>query len=234
MVKCLIIDDDPLIVDLLKHFCSKQNWIGSCLSVEDGNQALQALVNQNFDLIFLDYNLPDLKGQKILDLMAHKTPTIMVTSEEKFASTSYEYDQIIDFIVKPISYERFLKAVLRFQRKNVAIQPTQPTEVISERLFVKDGTKTVLINTPEIRYIKSEANYVVFYLMDKKVMSLMSLKKLELELPSYFLRIHKSFIINLNFLVSVSTEECLVGDTEIPIGPTYKTIIHDVLDNWAK
>lgn len=229
--KCLIIDDDPLICDLLKHFCSKQEWMEHCLSVGDGAQAIQALNAEKFDLIFLDYNLPDIKGKKILELMPIKTPTIMVTTEEAFGAESYEYEQIIDFLVKPISYERFLKSLQRFRNLKQTFE-AKPTETPQQNLFVKDGNDTVIIRINEIRYIKSESNYLVYYLGNKKVMSLQSLKKMESELPENFVRIQKSYMINLDYLEATNAHSATVAGIEIPIGSVHKEHLQERLQKW--
>jgi DNA-binding LytR/AlgR family response regulator len=229
MMNCLIVDDDPLICDLLKHFCSKQNWISSCWSVEDGNQAIQAISSQKFDLIFLDYNLPDLNGKELLNLFPKEISVIMVTTEEQFGAASYEYQQIVDFLVKPISYERFLKAVLKFQQQN-GVSTTQTKQITaSNKLVVKDGNTSVIIAIDSIQYIKSESNYVLFFLKDKKVMSLMSLKQLRQDLPDNFFRIHKSYIINLNCLESFTADVITIDGTSIPIGPKHKAELTEKL-----
>lgn len=222
MINCLIVDDDPLICDLLKHFSSKLNWISSCWSVEDGNQAIQAISSQKFDLIFLDYNLPDINGKDLLNLIPKDISVIMITTEEQFGAASYEYQQIIDFLLKPISYERFLKAVLKFRQQNILNNAATAPKMVSDKLIVKDGNTSVIITIDSIQYIKSESNYVLFFLTDNKVMSLMSLKQLEKDLPDYFLRIHKSYIINLNHLETFTTDEITVLGVHIPIGPTHK------------
>lgn len=237
MKNCLIIDDDPLICDLIKHFCSKQDWIGSTLSVGDGSQALQALNAQTFDLIFLDYNLPDSKGKNILDLMPSKIPTVMVTTEEAFGAESYEYEEIIDFLLKPISYERFLKALLRFQQFDALTQA--PKKLVNQAntpktLIVKEGNTTVIIRIDEIRYIKSESNYVLFYLENKRVMCLESLRKLETELPSNFVRTQKSFIINLDYLETIDAYSVKVENTQVPIGASYKEELHAKVARWSE
>ncbi len=225
MIKCLVIDDDPLICDLIKHFCSKVNWINSCWSVGDSNQGIQAMSSQKFDLLFLDYNLPGINGEELLNLISKDITVIMVTTEEKFGAASYEYQQIIDFLVKPISYERFLKAVLKFQQQNPTIASTQQQPNItqvSNKLMVKDGNKSVVLTIDTIQYIKSESNYVIFFQSHNKVMSLMSLKQLENDLPDNFFRIHKSYIINLNYLNSLTTDEVSIDGNLIPIGPKRK------------
>lgn len=228
MTKCLIIDDDPLICDLIKHFCSKLPWVQSCVSVIDGNQALQAINAEQFDLIFLDFNLPDLNGNYLLELFPSTIPVIMVTTEEQFGAESYAYDQIIDFLVKPISYERFLKAAMRFKNSERSERPTSK----SNKIIVKDGNSKVVVELDQVRYVKSESNYVIFHLLAKKVMSLMRMVQLEIDLPAHFTRVHKSFIINLNYLESIGTDHLMVGGQEIPIGPKYKEQLQNVISNW--
>ncbi len=224
---CLIIDDDPLICDLVKHFCSKLGWEESCWSVENGNQAIHALSSQQFDLVFLDYNLPDLNGKEILSFIPQDTAVIMITTEQAFGAESYEFAQIVDFLVKPISSERFMKSIMKYNGQK---QKTDAPASNKKQLIVKDGNIAVIIKKEDIKYIKSESNYVQFYTHSKKVMSLMSLKQLENELSNNFIRIHKSYIINLNFLDAISTDEVRIGETAIPIGAKYKALLNNKLN----
>jgi DNA-binding LytR/AlgR family response regulator len=227
------VDDDPLIGDLIKHFCSKQEWIENCVSVMDGSQALQALNADQYDLIFLDFNLPDLNGKSLLGLFPSTIPVIMVTTEESFGAESYNYEQVIDFLVKPIKYERFLKAILRLQQTSTSTpSPATLTRESQQKMIVKDGNDKVLIRPEEIQYVKSEANYVVFYLPNKKVMSLMSMKQLELDLPEQFMRVHKSYLINKDLLESIGTDHVVINSMQIPIGPKYRDDIADLLKGW--
>ena len=110
-LKCLIIDDDPMICDLVKYFCTKIKEIEYCISAGTGRDGLELLSSQAIDLVFLDYNLPDMKGQGLLELKQNALPVIMVTSETDFATKSYEYHDIIDYLVKPISFDRFQKGI---------------------------------------------------------------------------------------------------------------------------
>ena len=230
-INCLVVDDDPLIGDLIKHFCSKHDWIASCVSVMNGSQALQAISADQYDLIFLDFNLPDLNGQNLLELFPVTIPVIMVTTEESFGAESYNYKQVIDFLVKPLKYERFVKALFRLQQHLTAV-PASPATTAAKKLIVKDGNDKVLITPTEIQYVKSEANYVVFYLPSKKVMSLMSMKQLEKDLPAHFMRVHKSYLINKDLLESIGTDHVVINGTEIPIGPKYREDITELLKGW--
>lgn len=223
MTKCLIIDDDPLICDLIKHFCSKLGWTDSCWSVETGNQAIQAMSSQSFDLIFLDYNLPDFTGKELLSFISNDTAVIMITTEEAFGAESYDFPQIIDFLIKPVSLERFMKGIAKYN--NRLQEKKEPTKS-KNQILVKDGNANVVLKVDEIKYIKSESNYVQFNTTTKKVMSLMRLKQLDNDLPDKFIRIHKSYIVNIDFLESISADDLIIANEKLPIGATYKDALN--------
>lgn len=218
-LKCLVIDDDPLICDLIKHFCDKIPEIEYCISAGTGMDGLQVLSGQEINLIFLDFNLPDMKGQYLLEIKKTDVPVIMVTSEAEFAAKSYEYEDVQDFLVKPISFDRFQKAVQRILTK-----PHQSTPIKQDQevIFVKDGTKFVRLPYQDILYLKSEGNYVSFVTTDKTILSLITIKELEEKLPSYFMRVHRSYIVNLQRMESISTEEIAIGKHHIPISQKYR------------
>ena len=110
-MNCLIVDDDPLICDLIEHFCSKTEEVSSVLTTQSGFEAVTLIQSNSFDLIFLDFDLPDITGKDILKVLNKETNVIMITSKSEFAAESYDYDQIVDFLVKPIDFSRFYKAV---------------------------------------------------------------------------------------------------------------------------
>lgn len=219
-LRCLVIDDDPLICDLIKHFCSKTDKVSFCISALSATDGLNLLSAGGIDLIFLDYNLPDMKGQDFLELMQSPIPVIMVTSESEFAVRSYEYDQVIDFLVKPLNYDRFLKAL---ERVNVQTIETHSPEISHQSIFIKDGTKLVRIDFDELLYIKSEGNYANFVQDQTQTMSLISMKELESRLPSNFIRIHRSFIANTKKIQVILQDEIIIKDRRIPIGEKYRS-----------
>ena len=227
-LKCLVIDDDPLICDLIKHFCDKIPEIEYCISAGTGMDGLQVLSGQEINLIFLDFNLPDIKGQYLLEIKKTDVPVIMVTSEADFAAKSYEYEDVQDFLVKPISFDRFQKAVQRILTKP---QRSTPVKQDQEVIFVKDGTKFVRIPYQDILYLKSEGNYVSFVTTDKTILSLFTIKELEEKLPSYFMRVHRSYIVNLERMESISTEEIGIGKHHIPISQKYRPDLMEYIGN---
>lgn len=218
--RSLIIDDDPLIGDLLKHFCSKSGMVDYCILSATASDGLHLLAGGEINLIFLDYNLPDMNGQTFLELKKSHIPVIMVTSNAEFAVRSYEYEDIVDYLPKPLTYDRFLKALQRVSISPVA-EP-QPITAVNDTFFTKDGTKNVRIKLGEVLYIKSEDNYVSFVLPESQTLSLYTLKDLEAKLPKSFKRVHRSYIVNMEKIDFITADEISIRDKKIPIGEKYK------------
>ncbi len=218
-LRCLVIDDDPLIGDLIKHFCSKTDLVDFCIQAENASDGLKLLTAGGLDLIFLDYNLPDMKGQEFLELMQTELPVIMVTSESDFAAKSYEYKQVVDFLVKPLSFDRFMKALGRMETQRAETSKTQTKE---KTIFIKDGLKLVRINFDDVLYIKSEGNYANFVQEQSQTMNLISMKELEEKLPVEFIRVHRSFIVNIKKIQVILQDDVIIKDKQIPIGEKYK------------
>jgi DNA-binding LytR/AlgR family response regulator len=215
-MKCLIVDDDPLICDLIEHFCSKINDIASVTTTTSGFESINLINSSSFDIIFLDFNLPDITGKGILEMISSNSCVIMITSNKAFGSESYDYDQVVDFLVKPIDFPRFFKA---FQKAKNYISKTQEK---ASRLFIKDGNKLVKVELEAVKYFKSEANYISVVLDDKKILTLMALKDLQGKLPHYFQRVHRSYIVNLNKIDSINNDVVEIGEDHIPISQSYE------------
>ncbi|MBK7810685.1 MAG: response regulator transcription factor [Saprospiraceae bacterium] len=229
-LRCLVIDDDPLICDLIKHFCTKIPQVLYCISAGTGRDGLQVLSSQEINLIFLDYNLPDMKGEYLLELKRNKVPVIMVTSESEFAVKSYDYDDVLDFLVKPLSYERFYKAVSRTFNESLSASTTSETIITNpEFIFIKDGTKKVKVNFEDLLFLKSEGNYISFVTKEKSTLSLMTSKEIEDKLPTYFRRVHRSYIVNLKKVDSVSSEELSISKYNIPISQKHRKEVLDYI-----
>ena len=226
-LRCIVIDDDPLICDLIQHFCSKVSFVEYCIACENPLDGLNLLTSQSFDVLFLDYNMPDIDGKSLLEMKKDNAHVVMITSNEAFAVESYNYPQIVDFIVKPISFDRFYRALERIES---LVQPKSVGKEYPKTLFVKDGNKLVQIHLDQLQYVKSESNYVMLHLESKKIMSLITLRELAEKLPPNFIRIHRSYIVNLKYLDSISPDEISVQGLNIPIGSKYKSALKEAVN----
>ena len=219
MLHCLIVDDDPVVCKLLESYCRDCTSILSAKTVNEGSQALRSIAQEHFDLIFLDLNLPDTTGQELLEVLPKDLPVIMVTSEPGFAVDSYNFN-VVGYLLKPITLVAFTRAVNRVSPR-----------VGRDHIFVKDGNTQVKVVFANLKYIKSESNYVTFYCKDRKVMSLMKMADLEDKLlPDGFIRIHRSYIVNRNFIEKIGSSFVMIEDIELPLSDSYKQKLASALD----
>ncbi|MCF7568842.1 LytTR family DNA-binding domain-containing protein [Sabulilitoribacter arenilitoris] len=215
-MRCLIVDDDPLICDLLEHFCTKLGIIFNITISYSGFESI-TLINQNrFDLILLDYDLPDIRGKEILSILDKNVSVVMITSNRDFGHESYNYPQIIDYLVKPIEFVRFYKAIEKV-KKQVKVGFNE-----QEHFFIKEGNNLIKIFIKDVLYIKSAGNYLEFYMADRKVMTIMTLKEVTSKLTSSFQQIHRSYIVNIDKVDRVSSEGITISDQMIPLSKTYE------------
>lgn len=228
-LKCLVIDDDPMITDLLQHFCSKIDQIEICVTCNNPADGLTMLSSKSYDLLFLDLNMPLLDGKGILDLKKDASKVIMITSSTTFAVDSYSYEDVIDYLLKPLSFERFYKSIQNFQVRMKSMQMDQ-SPADEKTIFLKDGNKWIQVTLADIKYIKSESNYATIYVNTSQIMSLKNLKDLEEELPSYFFRTHRSFIVNSKKIDFISVNDVSVDGNLIPVSQKYKEGIMKLLN----
>ena len=214
--KCLIIDDEELARGLLKTYIGKLESLELVGSFESPIEALQILKSEAIDLIFLDIQMPDLKGTDFAKLVDPKTKIILTTAYAEYALKGFELNAL-DYLLKPITFERFLTAVNKLG-SNSSIE-TQTT------ITVKSGYDLHKISLEEITHIESDSEYVIFYTGNKKVMSNQSLKSLERTLPKNFMRVHRSFIVNKNKVTGLKSRDLLLSELRIPVSDTYFELV---------
>ena len=218
-MNCLIVDDDQLICSLLSHFSSKVAEIGTITTANSGFEAIHLINNNIYDVIFLDFNLPDLTGREMVKIIPKETPVIMITSNKEFAAESYAFENILDYLVKPINFDRFFQAV----QKLTKVIPPKKTE--NETLFVRDGNKLVKVDLKEVQFFKSEANYLAIVQEGRKLLTLMALKDIESKLPDYFQRVHRSFIVNINKIDVIESGFVKILGHQIPVSNSYDKLL---------
>jgi DNA-binding LytR/AlgR family response regulator len=233
-LQCIIIDDEPLPLVLLSDYIKKTPFLQLAGTYMNPLDALMAVQQQPIDLIFLDIQMPELNGVQFMELINGKCKVIFTTAYPNYALKGYELD-VLDYLLKPISFERFLKAVSKMtplSETDLAQKPKTPSgEIADMTLFVKVEHKIVKVFLSEIQYIEGLKGYVAIHTQNKKIITLQSMKKMEEALPlSRFLRIHKSFIVALEKIDSIERNRVLIKNNIIPIGDTYKESFFAVIN----
>ncbi len=230
---CLIIDDEPLAIQLLQKYvleCNELDLKGSCNNALEANQLLR---EQSIDLIFLDIRMPKLSGLELLQLLNPAPAVILTTAYREYALDGYEWD-VVDYLLKPISFTRFLKAVEKFhkRRSSNSTIPSIPSEP-SGWLLLQSGTKTHRIAEDEIIYIESLKDYICLYLKQgKKNLIKYQIGKLEKVLSGKFVRIHRSYIVNKDqiSLLQQQTVTLINDQINLPIGLHYREALMKALE----
>ncbi|HTR27629.1 MAG TPA: LytTR family DNA-binding domain-containing protein [Puia sp.] len=222
-IRCHIIDDEPMACDLLKLYAGKLPELTLTAVSSDPLEAMETLKTQPADLLFLDIQMPEMTGLALLGVLANPPLVILTTAFSDFALESYDLD-VVDYLKKPITFERFVKAVGKVEQRlllpDAAGSGANPGA--AGYIFVKEGTRFVKVMLDEIAYIEGLKNYVTIHAGQQKIVSLQRLKVLEEQLPGdKFIRVHNSYIVAKAAISSVKENEVWVGAVKIPIGETY-------------
>lgn len=230
-MKCIIIDDEPLAVDLLKDFVGKVESLELVNTFNNAIDAISAINKTEVDLIFLDIEMPHFTGIDFIKAIDKKPLIIFTTAYSNYAVEGFDFGAV-DYLVKPIPFNRFLKAVVRAQHvftPHEVVPNAAPvlgaTDESNNFMFVRAEYENVKINYADILFVEGLKDYVKIYTTDGKyVLTLMSLIKLENSLAHKgFCRIHRSYIVNLAHIKSIQKNKVLIVDKRLPISESYKT-----------
>lgn len=233
---CLIVDDEPLARNLLKDYVSKVPSLRLVDVCASPVAALETLQKTPVDLLFLDIQMPEITGISLLKIMKKKPLVVLTTAYSEYALESYELD-VVDYLLKPITFSRFLQAVDRVNsRLQAAVAPVPVDRVYTPSaaqpfIFIKDGTKMVKVRWEDILYIEGLKDYVTLHTRQSKVVSLQRLKGLEEQLPpDQFIRIHNSFIVALSAIDTIYKNEVHIGQAKLPISDSYKKSFREFIE----
>jgi DNA-binding LytR/AlgR family response regulator len=235
MIRCIIIDDEPYARQLLTDFVDKVPGLALEGAYASALQALPSLNRKPIDIIFLDIQMPDISGIDFLKTLERKPSIIFTTAFAEHALEGFELD-VVDYLLKPFDFNRFLRAANRVvQRLDKQVHIHDSNEAENDKadfMFIKDGSRLVRVEYAKILFIKGAREYVTIYMQDRKIMSLQTLKNLEMELPRDFIRVHNSFIIYLPAVGALLKNELEVGKEIIPIGITYKKNLQERIRSY--
>jgi two-component system LytT family response regulator len=238
-LKAIAVDDEPLSLELIEDYCKRIPSINLISVFDNSFEALDYLKSNKIDLIFLDIQMNELTGIQLLNVLKDKPLVIFITAYDKYAIQGYELD-IVDYILKPISLDRFIKAVDKaidkFNSNNAKITHNQTDESKhksnEEYIFVKTEFKLQKIDLSDILYIEGMGDYLGITTTKQKIMTLQNFKKIEELLPNNrFCRVHKSFIVSIEKIESIERNRIIIADKNIPISEMYKKSFFHLIDN---
>lgn len=226
MMQCIIIDDEPLAIELLEDFVSKIPFLNLVQSCSSAFEAIQVIQKGTIDLIFSDIEMPNFTGIEFIKSLEKKPLVIFTTAYSHYAVEGFNLNAL-DYLVKPIPFHRFLTAVNRahelFDLKTDAETSASQPLPQSDFIFVKSDYENLKVNLNTIRYIEGLKDYIKIYTNDvKPILTLNSLKAFEEKLPVNFIRVHRSYIVSLNHINSVQRNRIIIDKNYIPIGQNYK------------
>jgi len=224
-MRCLIVDDEPLAQQVIEEFASRVGFLEIAGKCSSASEAIEMLRKQSIDLIFLDIHMPRLSGLDLINSLHNPPQFILVTAYSEYALQGFNVNAT-DYLMKPVPFERFLKAVNRaYELHNLRNQASQVTpDKASRYMMVRSGYQTVKIQLDSILYIEGLKDYVKICTEGRKpVLSLLTMKGLAETLPAdKFLRIHKSYIIAIDRISTISRNRVLIVDKWIPVGENYR------------
>ncbi len=239
-MNCIIIDDEPLAIEVLQGYCEKMDFIYLIGTYTNPLEAITAIKEKKIDLIFCDIEMPQISGIDFINSLDNKPLFIFTTAYSQYAVEGFELNAV-DYLVKPIPYPRFIKAISRAKElladKNIPVEshifPSHGEKKAPQNfIFVKAEYESIKIDLDDIEYIQGLKDYLKIHITgtNKAILTLMSFKEVLERLPTnQFLRVHKSFVVNVNYIKTVQRNRIVINDVRIPIGESFKTDFFSIL-----
>lgn len=226
LIPCVIIEDEPLARDKLIRFIEKVGFLNLIATFENGLEAVNDSVIDTAQIIFLDIQMKRLNGLEFLEVTKTKAKVIIISAYREYALDGYQYD-VSGYLLKPFSFQQFLKTVMKVQSEVLEEIPDEKPYI-----FIKSGTQYKKITKSDILYVKGMADYLTLYTTSEKILTLMSFKDiLSLLNSSDFIRVHKSFVVSIPHIDTISSDSLLIHTEEITISKTYKKAFFDRVKN---
>ena len=233
--KCLIVDDEPLARELIRGHVEKLENFDIIAECSDAMKALNVLREKQVDLMFMDIQMPRITGIEFLKTLKHPPKVIITTAFREYAIEGFELD-VVDYLLKPITFERFLKSVNKYYQMiqdEVQVITNTGADKIQEEsyIYIKENKKVVKLYLSEIKYIEGLSEYVQIYTDKKKIITKTSMTQMEEKLPNEkFLRIHKSYIVSIGKIEAFTANTIEIQGKEFPIGLSFKNGVLSALN----
>lgn len=221
-ISCLVVDDEPLALSLLSDYIGSTDGLRLTAALSNPLEALRLADQQLVHLIFLDVQMPELTGIQFMKVLQKKIPIVLTTAYGEYALEGFEHN-VVDYLLKPISFERFLIAVEKARQRIGSFQTAPLVATPVDYFFVKSEYKIIKLNFSDVVYLEGLRDYVAIHTTDNKILTLQSLNSFQESLPANrFVRVHKSYIINLDKLSVIEQRTVKVTHAVIPIGSAYE------------
>ena len=234
MINCIIVDDEPIAREILQNHLLRINGIHVMDTCKNAVEAFNVINSHKIDLIFLDINMPEISGLSFARSINKNIKIIFTTAYRDYAVDGFDL-KAVDYLLKPISFERIYQAINKYKNENLPVHPEPATELSfdkSDFIFVKSERKMIKINFADLDYIESLADYLKIHLKHKTIITRETITNIEAKLPQTdFLRIHRSYIVSINKIESFTNEYVEINKKAIPISRSYKNDVKLRLDN---
>ena len=227
MMTCIAIDDEPKALEVIERYCQKISVASLKATFREPLKAIEFLNREKVDLIFLDINMPDISGMQLMQTLSPRPLIIFTTAYSQYAVESYELDAL-DYLLKPITFERFLMAI----NKAAAALSSKNTTGMDEdaAIFIKSGPQTYRVKVSEILYLEKNGNYITVHLKDGNILIRENMGDIfDLVPAADFIRVHKSYVVGIRHISMIEVHQLIVNGEKIPIGSTYRDSLRDRL-----
>ncbi|MBL7977306.1 MAG: response regulator transcription factor [Bacteroidetes Order II. Incertae sedis bacterium] len=222
-MRCLLVDDDDMARMLMEHYISQVSDLELVATCESAIQAANVLKKQSVDLIFLDVEMPEMTGLEFIQSLEHRPMVILVSAKEQYAVEAFDVE-VTDYMVKPVKYARFLKAVQRAQSRMLAAKEKASPE--QDYVFIKTEGRLVKLALTDIQWIEAQGDYVRIHTVKENYVVHGTIKGFEEKLPANaFSRVHRSFIVRIDQIVDIADSSIVIGRSVIPIGASFKDML---------
>jgi DNA-binding LytR/AlgR family response regulator len=220
MITCIAVDDEPKALEVIERYCGKTSQLSLRASFREPVKAIEFLQREKVDLIFLDINMPDINGMALLQTLSFKPLVVFTTAYSHYAVESYDLNAL-DYLLKPITFERFLIAL----NKAAAVLSSEDSTV-----FFKSGPQTYQVQVANICYLEKDGNYITVHLKDKQILIRENMNNIfDLVPAAGFLRVHKSYVVAIKHITMIEVHQLIAGGQKIPIGSSYRESVRSVL-----
>jgi two-component system LytT family response regulator len=228
-MNCIAIDDEPKALEVIERYCRKSDLVDLKATFREPVKAIEFLNHEKIDLIFLDINMPDINGMQLIQTLSAKPMVIFTTAYSNYAVESYNLNAV-DYLLKPITFERFLAAVNKASNAHSLQNKPSTKEDEPGTVFIKSGPHTYQVKISDILYLEKDGNYITVHLKDKQILIRENMGDIfDLVPQADFVRVHKSFVVATKHISMIEAHQLSINGVKIPIGSTYRDLLRERL-----